>query len=403
MLQRDHRGQARALPVRHHAGDDRSRGDGGELFPEHEPACERSIRLRQQGIRRPAGEGGARHRPGRAHARDRRAAEEAARRHADGQSLLRPFRRRVQHARRGLSPDANPGRLLPGRRETGLSSRRLHRLVGAARADPVGALSAALLILVALTAIGAPWLAPYDPVKQRVAERLARPSVGHPFGTDDFGRDVLSRLIVGARPTLLTAALSVLIACLIGSSVGTIAGYFGGRIESVSMMFIDIMLSFPLVLLALLIVAVLGAGLVNLILAVGISQIPLFARLARSLALTLRSREYVVAGLSLGAGQLRVLRRHVVPNMLGPIGVQATTTMALAIVTTSSLSFLGFGIQPPAPDWGVMVFEARRFLFDRPDILLYPAIAIVVTVISLNVLTDSLLRLLDPTARGMLA
>jgi len=256
---------------------------------------------------------------------------------------------------------------------------------------------------VALTAIGAPWLAPYDPVKQRVAERLARPSVGHPFGTDDFGRDVLSRLIVGARPTLLTAALSVLIACLIGSSVGTIAGYFGGRIESVSMMFIDIMLSFPLVLLALLIVAVLGAGLVNLILAVGISQIPLFARLARSLALTLRSREYVVAGLSLGAGQLRVLRRHVVPNMLGPIGVQATTTMALAIVTTSSLSFLGFGIQPPAPDWGVMVFEARRFLFDRPDILLYPAIAIVVTVISLNVLTDSLLRLLDPTARGMLA
>ena len=264
---------------------------------------------------------------------------------------------------------------------------------------PAGALSTAFVLAIMVMATCAPWLAPYNPTTQGMAHRLARPSLAHLLGTDDFGRDVLSRLIVGSRTTLLTAILSVVLACMIGGLVGTLAGYFGGRLDAALMLAIDIMLSFPLVLLALLIVAVLGAGMLNLILAVGISQIPLFARVSRSLVLTLRSHAYVEAARSLGAGHVRILRLHVVPNMLGPIGVQVTTTMGLAIVTTASLSFLGLGIQPPTPDWGAMVFEARRFLFDRPDMLFYPAAAIVGAVVSLNVLADTLSTILDPTAR----
>jgi ABC-type dipeptide/oligopeptide/nickel transport system permease subunit len=276
-------------------------------------------------------------------------------------------------------------------------------LIRIARTYPAGAISAAFVLTIVLMAICAPLLAPYNPTIQNMTHRLARPSFDHLLGTDDFVRDVLSRLIVGSRTTLLTAIFSVALACLAGMLTGTLAAYFGGRLDAVLMLGIDIMLSFPLVLLALLIVAVLGAGVLNLILAVGISQIPLFARLSRSLALTLRSREYVEAARSLGAGHVRILRLHVIPNMLGPIGVQVTTTMALAIVTTSSLSFLGFGIQPPTPDWGVMIFEARRFLLDRPDILFYPAAAIVATVVSLNAMADNLSTILDPTARGVVA
>jgi ABC-type dipeptide/oligopeptide/nickel transport system permease subunit len=268
-----------------------------------------------------------------------------------------------------------------------------------ARTYPAGALSAAFIAAVFIVALWAPLLAPYNPTAQDVARRLARPSPAHVLGTDDFGRDVLSRLMVGSRTTLVTAVLSVGLACVIGVSAGTAAGYFGGRLDTTLMMGVDVMLSFPLVLLALFIVAVLGAGVVNLVLAVGMSQIPLFARLSRALALVLRSRGYVEAARSLGAAHGRILSRHVLPNMLGPVGVQGATTMALAIVTTASLNFLGFGIQPPTPDWGVMLFEARRFLFDRPDILFYPAATIVATVVALNALADTLSDVLDPGAR----
>lgn len=271
-----------------------------------------------------------------------------------------------------------------------------------ARTYPVGAVSAAFVMSICLVALAAPVLAPYSPTVQNVAHRLVGPSLAHPLGTDDFGRDVFSRLIVGSRTTLVTAIFSVVLAGVLGVSIGTVAGYFGGRLEITLMMGVDIMLSFPLVLLALLIVAVLGAGVLNLVLAVGVSQIPLFARLSRSLVLTLRSRGYVEAARSLGAGHGRILSRHVVPNMLGPVGVQGTTMMALAIVTTSSLNFLGFGIQPPTPDWGVMLFEARRFLLDRPDILFYPAAAIVATVVALNALADTLSGVLDPTGRRVM-
>jgi peptide/nickel transport system permease protein len=267
------------------------------------------------------------------------------------------------------------------------------------RRHPAAVVSGGLIAAVFLMAVAAPVLAPYSPTAQDVAHRLERPSAVHLLGTDDFGRDVLSRLIVGSRTTLATAVFSVVLAGMIGVSLGTAAGYFGGRLDAVLMVAVDIMLSFPLVLLALLIVAVLGAGVLNLVLAVGVSQIPLFARLARSLTLTLRSRGYVEAAHSLGAGHARILVRHIVPNMLGPLGVQGTTTMALAIVTTSSLNFLGFGIQPPTPDWGVLLYEARRFLFDRPDILFYPAAAIVATVVALNTLADNLSSILDPTVR----
>lgn len=276
------------------------------------------------------------------------------------------------------------------------------RWIRLARRHPGAAVSAGFIAIIVLMAIAAPTLAPYNPTAQDVAHRLERPSAVHLLGTDDFGRDVLSRLIVGSRTTLATAVLSVVLAGLIGVSLGTTAGYFGGRIDAAATVAVEIMLSFPLVLLALLIVAVLGAGVVNLVLAVGVSQIPLFARLARSLTLALRSRGYVEAAGSIGARHGRVLLRHILPNMLGALVVQAATTMALAVVTTSSLNFLGFGIQPPTPDWGVLLFEARRFLFDRPDILFYPTAAIVATVVALNALADSLSSILDPTARRRL-
>lgn len=273
------------------------------------------------------------------------------------------------------------------------------RLLHSARAYPAATLSAVLLALVILMALGAPLLAPYDPTAQRPAERLAGPSAGHWLGTDELGRDILSRIVVGSRTTLLAAGLSVVLAFAIGVLLGVVAGYFGGPVETIIMRAMDVMLSFPLVLLALLIVAALGPGLPNLILAVGISQIPLFARLSRSQVLTLRTREFVEAARCLGASHPRILAAHITPNILGPLGVQATTTMALAIVATSSLSFLGFGIQPPTPDWGVMINETRRFILDRPDLLFYPALAIVIVVISLNVLGDSLSVVLDPAAR----
>lgn len=229
--------------------------------------------------------------------------------------------------------------------------------------------------------------------------RLQGISTVHLLGTDDFGRDIFTRLLYGSRSVLLVAFGAVAFAVGVGTLLGTIAGYRRGRFETWTMRLMDVMLSFPLVLVAIIIVVILGPGALNLIVAIGISQIPLFTRLAHSLALSVRSREFVQAAECLGATDARIVRAHILPNVLSPIVVQATTMVAVAILNATALNFLGFGIQPPSPDWGAMVSDFRRFIFDRPDLLFYPGAAIALVVLSLNLLGDGLIDVVDPAAR----
>ncbi len=277
--------------------------------------------------------------------------------------------------------------------------RALRLIARGLRRDPSALVGGAIFLAIVVSGIFAPLLTPYDPIAQDTPNRLKGISAAHLLGTDHFGRDIFTRLLYGSRTILVVAFVSIALALSVGSVLGTVAGYFGGQIESWIMRAMDVMLSFPLVLLALIIVVVLGPGVTNLILAIGISQVPLFTRLARSLTLSIRSRDFVQAAQCLGAGAGRVLGSHIAPNITPPLMVQATTTMALAILNATALNFLGFGIQPPSPDWGAMVSDFRRFVFDRPQLPLYPGAAIAITVLCINLLGDGLIALVDPTAR----
>lgn len=256
-----------------------------------------------------------------------------------------------------------------------------------------------IFLLILLGGIFAPVLSPYDPIAQNAPNRLQGISITHLLGTDDLGRDIYTRLLYGARTVLFVAFISVIFALVVGTILGMISGYHGGWLEVFIMRAIDIMLAFPLVLLAIVIVIVLGTGVFNLILAIGISQVPLFSRLAHSLTLSVRHREFVQAAKSIGASDTHIVRLHILPNIISPLIVQMTTTMAVAILSATALNFLGFGIQPPTPDWGAMVSDFRRYVFDQPQLPLYPGTAIALTVLSLNMLTDGLIDLIDPTAR----
>jgi ABC-type dipeptide/oligopeptide/nickel transport system permease subunit len=274
------------------------------------------------------------------------------------------------------------------------------RLVGFWFKNEVTTLSAIFLFLVVIAALLAPWIAPYDPVKVDIPSRLIAPSGEHWFGTDEFGRDLFSRVIYGGRPVLITGVLSVLAALLVGTVIGTMAGYRGGWLDELLMRAMDIMLSFPAILLAILIVAALGVGLTNTVIAVSFSMIPTFARLARSIVLTLIHEQYVLASQSVGAPNLAILLRHILPNMSPPLIVQATAMLAIAISYASALSFLGLGVEPPTADWGLMVSEGQRLIFDAIWIPFFPGLAITLTVLSVNYLGDGLRDHLDPRLRN---
>lgn len=259
--------------------------------------------------------------------------------------------------------------------------------------------SCLILLAILLGGLVGPLLLPYDPFQMDTANRLLPPSAAHVLGTDHFGRDIFTRILYGSRTTLFVGAVSTSLSMTLGLILGIVAGYCGGVLDSLIMRAMDVMLSFPLVLLAIVIIAILGPGLRNVIIAVGVSQIPLFARLSRSLALSVRQQEFLQAAVGLGARDGRILRLHVLPNILTPIVVQATTTVAFTILSATSLNFLGLGIQPPSPDWGSMVNDFRRFIFDRPELPFYPGVALLVTVLCLNLLGDAVLELVDPTAR----
>ncbi len=277
--------------------------------------------------------------------------------------------------------------------------RRWERVVRDLSRYRAAVLGGAIFLAAVLLGLFAPVISPYDPFAQNVPERLQGPSLAHPMGTDDFGRDTFSRIVWGARPLLLASSLSVLAALVVGGVFGLSAGYWRGWLDDVLMRLMDVILSFPLMLLAILIVATLGPGLLNSVVAIAFSQIPTFARLVRSIVLSISKREYIQAARAVGAGDTRITSRHILPNLLGPAIVQATATLAVAIGYMSGLSFLGLGVQPPTADWGVMVSDGRRLIFSHPLVPFFPGAAITLTVIGLNFMGDGLRDFLDPTLR----
>lgn len=256
-----------------------------------------------------------------------------------------------------------------------------------------------VLLLIVLSALIAPRLSPYDPLKIGQGEALAPPSRAHPMGTDRFGRDVFSRVLWGGRTTLPVGLISVSIAATIGVSSGLIAGYRGGRMDAVIMRIVDLMLAFPGILLALFIIAILGGSLVNLMIAVGIASIPDYVRLTRGMVLSAKEHEFVLAARALGYRESNIMFRHILPNVMAPLVVMATLRIASAIITASALSFLGLGVQPPTPEWGKMLAEGQEFLIYAWWVTFFPGLAIMLTVFSINLLGDGLRDALDPRLR----
>jgi peptide/nickel transport system permease protein len=285
----------------------------------------------------------------------------------------------------------------PGLAATGVSEASRRAVRPRSIALTVGA---AIVLLVSTGAMLAPLLATHDPIRNELRDRLQPPSRGHPFGTDDFGRDVWSRVVWGARVSIMVGAIVVVVAALGGAAVGLVAGYLGGRLDAVVMRIADVMLAFPAILLALATMAALGSNLVNVIVAISIAFLPRFARLQRSVVLSVRERDYVRAAEALGARRGRVLLRHVLPNCMAPVIVMATVSAADAILIEASLSFLGLGVQPPAPTWGAVISDGRSFLQNAPWISGLSGGAIMAMVLGLNLLGDGVRDVLDPTLRG---
>lgn len=265
---------------------------------------------------------------------------------------------------------------------------------------PVAILGAALVGFVVLVALAAPVLAPHDPVAQ-IAKPLLPPGTEYLLGTDEFGRDELSRLIWGARVSLYVGGLAVLIALGLGATAGVTAGFFGGWVDDVIMRIMDVVLSLPALVLAIAITSVLGPTLTNAMLAIGLVYSPTFARVARGPTLTVVQVPYIEAARSIGASNGRIIVRHVLPNVAAPILVQATVSFSTAILTEAALSFLGLGTQPPTASWGLMLSAARQYMLIDPWIAVLPGCAIAVTVLGFNLLGDGLRDLLDPRMRAL--
>jgi peptide/nickel transport system permease protein len=255
-----------------------------------------------------------------------------------------------------------------------------------------------VMLLLAVAAL-APVIRPHDPTEMGVGPSLQAPSFAHLFGTDKFGRDLFSRVISGARLTLFIGLLAVAIACSIGSLLGMLAGYFGGKVDNVIMRLVDVMFSFPDILIALSVVALLGPSLRNAVIAVGISAIPWYARLVRGTVLVEREKQYFEAAKSLGASDVRLAVRHIVPNALPPILVLATLGFSTAVLSAAALSFLGLGAQPPEPEWGLELALGRDLMRKAPWIMTFPGIAIAISVLGFNLLGDGLREALDPRQR----
>jgi len=264
---------------------------------------------------------------------------------------------------------------------------------------PAALIAALVVAAFVVIALGAPYFAPFDPIKTDYRAVRKAPSSAHPLGTDEVGRDVLSRLIWGARASLLAGAVPVTLALLVSLPLGLLSGCAGGWLDGLIMRITDAMLAIPFLIVAIALAAFLGPSLVNAMLAIGIAALPTFLRLARGTALALTTEEFVVSARALGCSRLRVAVRHVLPNMLPPLLIQSSLTVAAAIIAEASLSFLGLGQQPPAPSWGSMLNAAQRYLSQAPWIALYPGLMIFAVVMALNVVGDGLRDALDPRIR----
>jgi peptide/nickel transport system permease protein len=254
----------------------------------------------------------------------------------------------------------------------------------------------AIVLVAILAAAVGPVLTPYDPASQALSRRLERPSVSHPFGLDELGRDILSRLLSGARISLLVGLTVVSVSSIVGMLLGSIAGYFGGVVDDVISRAVDVLMAFPGILLAIALVAVLGPSLTNVVIALSVIGWVGYARLVRSQALRAREFEFVQAARALGAGSPRIVLRHVLPTALPAVVVQATLGMAGAIIAEAALSFLGLGVQPPTPSWGTMLDAGRSHLFDAPHLTIFPGLAIATLVLGFNFLGDGLRDRVDP-------
>ena len=250
-----------------------------------------------------------------------------------------------------------------------------------------------------LSAIFAPWLAPYDPVKQELVKRRQPPSREHLLGLDEVGRDILSRIIFGARTSLRVGVGSVSFAIVIGALTGAVSGYLGGWVDNLVMRLMDILLAFPSMLLAIAIVSILGPGLMNMLYAIAIVSIPQYARIVRASVLSVKEQDYILAARAIGCPPSHILLRNVLPNCLTPLIVQATLGIATAILDAAGLSFLGLGAQPPTPEWGAMLGRGRGSVFTAPHIVFFPGLAIMLTVLGFNLLGDGLRDALDVRLR----
>lgn len=257
-----------------------------------------------------------------------------------------------------------------------------------------------IAVLIVIGSIFAPWLAPYDPLAQDMVYRLSGSSPQHLLGTDDFGRDVLSRIIWGSRISLIIGLCSVGFGLVIGTILGMIAGFYRGRVETAIMRFIDIVMCFPDLILAVAVTAVLGANLVNLILTIGMVMTPRFARLAHGALLSIRESEYVTAAQAIGVQVPRILRKHIFPNISGELLVAGTLWVGEAIRLEANLAFIGLGVQPPTPTWGNMTREGVEVLINAPWISVYAGLSILITVLSFNMLGDGVRDMIDPRLRG---
>lgn len=259
-----------------------------------------------------------------------------------------------------------------------------------------------IILLFVLTAIFGPLFAPYSPFEQFLDHRLAPPSSEYLLGTDYLGRDIMSRLIYGARSSLMVGVVALGIAAVIGVSAGLAAGYFGGITNAIIMRIVDALMAFPMILLALIIAALLGGGLKNVMIALGVALIPVYARLTCGLALAVKENDYIVAERSIGSGSLRTMFNHVFPNCLPPLIVMFTMQIGITILSEAGLSYLGIGITPPNPAWGAMVNDGYKYLLTNPMISFAPGVAIMLVVFAFNMVGDGLRDAIDPRLRGTL-
>lgn len=263
----------------------------------------------------------------------------------------------------------------------------------------VGMFGASLVLILLIMALFGPLLAPYQPNQMEFTAAFAPPSLAHPMGADDFGRDILSRILYGARVSLLVGVISVTIAATVGTTLGMIAGYGKRLPDEIIMRSMDVLFAFPTILLAIAIMAILGRGVTNAMIAIGIVYIPIFARIARGAVLSIKNNEFVQAARALGAGDSHILRVHIFPNILAPLIVETSLSLSFAILAEAALSFFGLGTQPPDPSWGRMLSEGRQFFQQSIWLGIFPGLAIMLTVMGFNFLGDGLRDVLDPRTR----